>query len=127
MGPRIDAEPRLEHEVGVSRKRIARLMKPPVSRPSRLEAVADNDPDHGGSAGLWTWVTREPADPHVRLDTNDYPLDPRMAGHRVETRVTQSELLAVAPDTSEPLARHQRSFAKRPSDDHRARALPRAA
>jgi len=122
-GPRIDAEPRLEHEVGVSRKRIARLMKPPVSRPSRLEAVADDDPDHGGSAGLWTWVTRVPADPHVRLDTNDDSLDPRMAGHRVETRVTQSELLAVALDTREPLARHQRSFVKHRTD-HRARATP---
>ena len=58
------------------------------------------------------WVTRVPVDPYVRFDTNDYSLDGRMAGRRVEIRVTQSELLAVALDTGELVARHQRSLAK---------------
>ncbi len=29
-------------------------------------------------------VTRVPPDPHVRVDTNDYSLDPRLVGRRVE-------------------------------------------
>jgi Mu transposase-like protein len=30
------------------------------------------------------WVTRVPPDPHVRFDTNDYSLDPKLVGRRVE-------------------------------------------
>lgn len=58
------------------------------------------------------WVTRVPADPYLRFDTNDYSLDPRMAGWRVEVRVSQTEVLAVALDTGELAARHARSFAR---------------
>jgi len=58
------------------------------------------------------WVTRVPPDPHLRLDTNDYSLDPGLVGRRVEVRVGQREVLAVALDTSELACRHQRSFAK---------------
>ena len=58
------------------------------------------------------WVTRVAADPHVRVDTNDYSLDPNLVGRRVEVRVTQTEVLAVALDSGELGCRHQRSFAK---------------
>jgi transposase len=58
------------------------------------------------------WVTRVAADPHVRVDTNDYSLDPGLVGRRVEVRVTQTEVVAVALDSGELGCRHQRSFAK---------------
>jgi transposase len=58
------------------------------------------------------WVLRVPPDPHLRFDTNDYSLDPRLVGRRVEVRVTGREILAVALDTGELGCRHQRSFAK---------------
>jgi len=58
------------------------------------------------------WVTRVPADPFVRFDTNDYSLDPQLAGRRVEVRVSQTELTAVCLDTGELAARHARVFAR---------------
>ncbi len=58
------------------------------------------------------WVTRVPADPHVRLDTNDYSLDPLLVGRRVEIRVSQRQVTAVALDTGELACSHERSFAK---------------
>ena len=57
-------------------------------------------------------VVRVPADPHVRVDTNDYSLDPAMVGRRVEVRVSQREITAVVMDTGELACRHERSFAK---------------
>ena len=47
------------------------------------------------------WVIRVPVDPYVRFDTNDYSLDPRLAGRRVEVRVSQAEVLATGLDTGE--------------------------
>jgi hypothetical protein len=58
------------------------------------------------------WVTRVPADPYLRFDTGDYSLDPRLAGRRVEVRVSQTEITAVALDTGELACRHKRSFAR---------------
>ena len=57
-------------------------------------------------------VVRVPADPHVRIDTNDYSLDPALVGRRVEVRVSQREITAVALDSGELGCRHERSFAK---------------
>ncbi|MDQ2897465.1 MAG: IS21 family transposase [Actinomycetota bacterium] len=57
------------------------------------------------------FVTRVPAQPYLRLDRNDYSLDPRLAGRRVEVRVSQSEVSAVALDTGELAASHARVFA----------------
>jgi hypothetical protein len=57
-------------------------------------------------------VTRVPAQPYLRVDRNDYSLDPRLVGRRVEVRVTQREVIAVALDTGELACRHERSFAK---------------
>jgi transposase len=58
------------------------------------------------------WVTRVPADPYLRFDTNDYSLDPGLAGRRVEVRVSQTEVTAVCLDTGELAARHARAFAR---------------
>lgn len=58
------------------------------------------------------WVLRVPPDPYLRFDTCDYSLDPRLVGRRVEARVTEREVLAVALDTGEIACRHQRSFAR---------------
>jgi transposase len=57
------------------------------------------------------FVMRVPAQPYVRIDRNDYSLDPRLVGRRVELRVSQRKLIAVALDTGELAARHARVFA----------------
>jgi len=57
-------------------------------------------------------VLRVPPQPYARVDTVDYSLDPRFAGRRVELRVGPSEVSAVALDTGELVARHERTFAK---------------
>lgn len=58
------------------------------------------------------WALRVPPDPYLRFDTCDYSLDPRLVGRRVEIRVTDREVLAVALDSGELACRHPRSFAK---------------
>ena len=56
-------------------------------------------------------VIRVPAQPYLRVDRNDYSLDPRLVGRRVELRVSQREVIAVALDTGELACSHQRVFA----------------
>ena len=58
------------------------------------------------------WVTRVPPDPHLRLDTNDYSLDPRLVGRRVEVRADQQRVRAVVLDTGEIACAHARVFAR---------------
>ncbi|HET7041291.1 MAG TPA: IS21 family transposase [Gemmatimonadales bacterium] len=58
------------------------------------------------------FVTRVPQQPYLRLDTNDYSLDPRAAGRRVEVRASQREITAVELGTGARVASHRRSFAK---------------
>ena len=57
------------------------------------------------------FVVRVPQQPYLRVDRNDYSIDPAFAGRRVEVRVSQTEVLAVVLDTGELAARHRRSFA----------------
>jgi transposase len=57
-------------------------------------------------------VIRVASQPYLRFDTNDYSLDPRFAGRRVEVLIGQREVAAVALDSGEIAARHRRSFAK---------------
>ena len=57
------------------------------------------------------FVVRVPQQPYLRVDRNDYSIDPAFAGRRVEVRVSQAEVLAVVLDTGELAARHRRSFA----------------
>jgi transposase len=58
------------------------------------------------------WVTRVAPDPYLRVDTNDYSLDPRLVGQRVEVSVDQREVTATALDTGELAGRHARVFAR---------------
>jgi hypothetical protein len=58
------------------------------------------------------WTLRVPPDPHVRVDTNDYSLDPSLVGRRVEVSVDHREITAVALDTGELACRHPRCFAR---------------
>jgi transposase len=58
------------------------------------------------------WVTRVPPDPHLRVDTNDYSLDPGLVGRRIEVAVDQRHVTAIALDTGEVACRHQRVFAR---------------
>ncbi len=57
------------------------------------------------------FVWRVAQQPYVRIDRNDYSIDPRFAGRRVEVRVSQREVGANVLDTGELACRHRRSFA----------------
>jgi transposase len=57
------------------------------------------------------FVVRVGAQPYLRVDRNDYSLDPRLVGRRVEARVSQAQITAAALDTGELAARHARVFA----------------
>ena len=72
-----------------------------------MRALPDREPDLD-----LRWVVRVAPDPHLRFDTNDYSLDPNLVGRRVEVRVSQREIMAVAMDTGELACRHERVFAK---------------
>jgi len=56
-------------------------------------------------------VVRVPQQPYLRIDRNDYSIDPRFAGRRVELRVSQAHVTAVVLDTGELAAHHRRVFA----------------
>jgi transposase len=56
-------------------------------------------------------VLRVAAQPFVRIDRNDYSIDPQFAGRRVELRISQAEVTAVVLDSGELAARHRRVFA----------------
>jgi transposase len=58
------------------------------------------------------FVLRVPQQPYLRFDTNDYSLDPRLAGRRVEVRVSQTQITAVCFDTGGLACRHRRRFAR---------------
>jgi hypothetical protein len=58
------------------------------------------------------FVLRVPPQPYARVDSSDYSLDPRFVGRRVEVHVAPSEVSAVALDSGEVVARHERTFAK---------------
>ncbi len=57
------------------------------------------------------FVTRVPAQPYLRFDRNDYSLQPRLVGRRVEVRASQAEVRAIALDTGELAASHARVLA----------------
>jgi hypothetical protein len=56
-------------------------------------------------------VVRVPQQPYLRVDRNDYSIDPAFAGRRVEVRVSQTAVIAVVLDSGELACRHRRSFA----------------
>jgi hypothetical protein len=57
------------------------------------------------------FVWRVPQQPYLHFDRNDYSLDPGVAGRRVDVRVSQTQVIAVALGTGELAARHRRCFA----------------
>ena len=61
----------------------------------------------------WRFSTRLPRDHHVRVDTNDYSVNPRFVGRRVEVRVTLDEVIVTCDGTE--VARHRRCLAKHQS------------
>ncbi len=58
----------------------------------------------------WRFSTRLPRDHFVRVDTNDYSVNPRFVGRRVEVRVTLDEVTVACEGTE--VARHRRCLAK---------------
>jgi hypothetical protein len=87
------------------------LRERPVDRLGEERQVMRPLPDHAPETDR-RWVVRVAPDPHLRFDTNDYSLDPNLVGRRVEVRVSQREIAAVALDTGELACRHERVFAK---------------
>jgi transposase len=57
-------------------------------------------------------VLRVPPQPYVRVDTNDYSLDPALVGRRVEVVVTQRRVRGRALDGAEIACDHERLFAR---------------
>jgi transposase len=73
---------------------------------SRMRALPARMPDTDVR-----FVTRVQAQPYVRFDRNDYSLDPRLVGQRIEVRAGMAHISAVALDTGELACRHARVFA----------------
>jgi hypothetical protein len=73
---------------------------------ARMRSLPDRLPDTDRRT-----VVRVPAQPYLRVDRNDYSIDPAFAGRRVELRVSQTHVTAGVLDTGELAARHRRSFA----------------
>jgi transposase len=83
----------------------------PVDRlAEELEAMAPLPGEMPDTSRRWTM--RVPPDPHLRLDTNDYSLDPALVGRHVEVIADQRAVTAVALDTGELACRHPRVFAR---------------
>lgn len=78
-----------------------------VEERERMRALPERMPDVDRR-----FVMRVPQQPYLRFDTNDYSLDPRAAGRRVEVRAGQREITAVELNTGALVASHRRSFAK---------------
>jgi transposase len=56
------------------------------------------------------YTTRLPRDHYVRVDTNDYSVNPRFVGRRVDVQVTLGEVVVVCDSTE--VGRHRRCLAK---------------
>ncbi|MDQ1504521.1 MAG: hypothetical protein QOD57_2248 [Actinomycetota bacterium] len=61
----------------------------------------------------WRFTIRLPRDHYVRVDTNDYSVNPRFVGRRVDVRVTLDEVIVTCDRTE--IARHSRCLAKHQS------------
>jgi hypothetical protein len=73
---------------------------------ARMRPLPDRLPDTDRRT-----VVRVPQQPYLRLDRNDYSIDPAFAGRRVEVRVSQTRVTAGVLDTGELACRHRRVFA----------------
>jgi hypothetical protein len=86
------------------------LRERPVDRLERGREALRSLPEPGPDLDR-RFVVRVRPQPYVHVDRNDYSLDPRLVGRRVEVRVSQREIVAVALGTGERAARHRRVFA----------------
>ena len=96
---------RSEHstEIGSTHEVVAERL---ASERERMHALPAAMPDTEQR-----FITRVPAQPYLRFVRNDYSLDPRLVGRRVEVRAGHSEIRALALDTGELACRHTRVFA----------------
>jgi transposase len=74
-----------------------------VEERQRMRPLPDGLPDCDRRT-----IVRVPQQPFLRIDRNDYSIDPAFAGRRVEVRVSQTEITAVVLDTGELACRHRR-------------------
>jgi hypothetical protein len=107
----LDFQDRLDAWTGRGNGRVHRTIRQvpaerPVEEAGRMQPLPARMPDVDRRQ-----VVRVPAQPLVRVDRNDYSIDPRFVGRRVELRVSQTEIAAVVLDTGELAARHRRVFA----------------
>jgi len=58
----------------------------------------------------WRFSTRLPRDHYVRVDTNDYSVNPRFVGRRVDVTVSLDQVVVTCETTE--VARHKRCLAK---------------
>jgi transposase len=58
----------------------------------------------------WRTTVRLPRDHYVRVETNDFSVNPRFVGRRVDVRLTLDELVVTCDETE--VARHKRCLAK---------------
>ena len=94
-------------------------------------------PDHVVTAGLgWRASTRLPRDHYIRLDSNDYSVDPVAVGRKVDVRADLTTITVTLTDTSsgspagKVVARHERCWARHQTitdPAHRQAALTMAA
>jgi len=87
------------------------LRERPVDRLEREREALRSLPEPGHPDLDRRIVLRVAPQPYVRVDRNDYSLDPGLVGRRVEVRVSQREIMAVALDSGAEVARHRRVFA----------------
>ncbi len=107
----LDFQDQLDGWCGKVNQRVHRTIRGvPVERlvqeRARMRRLPDRLPDSDRRT-----VVRVSQQPYLRVDRNDYSVDPQFAGRRVELRVSQSEVTAVVLDTGELAAQHRRSFA----------------
>lgn len=58
----------------------------------------------------WRYTIRLPRDHYVRVDTNDYSVNPRFVGRRVDVTVTLDQVVVICDGTE--VGRHRRCLAK---------------
>jgi transposase len=107
----LDFQDQLDRWSDKVNRRVHRSTRAPVSE--RLVAEHERMRELPGAlpGSDRRWATRVPPQPYLRFDRNDYSLDPRLVGRRVEVTASQSEITAVALETGELAARHRRVFA----------------
>ena len=108
----LDFQDRLDAWTEKANRRVHRTVRAvPAERLAEEQARMRPLPAAGMPDTDRRQVVRVPAQPLVRVDRNDYTIDPTFVGRRVEVRVSQTDVTAVVLDTGELAARHRRAFA----------------